>query len=255
MLPDLWRYRDLVAGLVATELKVKYRGSALGFLWSLLQPLAMIVIYSIAFRHIIRIPIDRFPVFLVAGLLPWSFFAASTSAATVSLMNSAGLLRKVYFPRATIPVATVLFHLIQMLLALVVFLPALLVLNERLPWTLVFYPVVLALQSVFVTGVALALSALTVAFRDLRHLTEVGLVMLFWLTPVVYARTMVPPALHTLYAFNPMTAFVTAYHEIVYQGRPPAAAAFLAMAAWATAAVVAGWTVFRRRAPYLVEDL
>jgi lipopolysaccharide transport system permease protein len=255
MLADTLRYRDLLFNLVGTELKVKYRGSALGFLWSLLHPLAMIVVYSVAFRYIIRIQIDRFPVFLIAGLLPWTFFASSASASTISLMNNATLLKKVYFPREIIPVATVLFNLAQMLLALVVFLPSLLVVSGGLPWTLAFYPVVVALQAVFVVGVALALSALTVLFRDLRHLTDVGLAMLFWLTPVVYARTMVPPQIHALYALNPMTAFVTAYQAIAYWGRPPAPADVAAMAAWAIVAMAVGWSIFRRRAAYLAEDL
>lgn len=252
---DILRYRDLLLNLVATELKVKYRGSALGFLWSLLNPLALILIYSVAFRYIVRIQIDRYAVFLIAGLLPWGFFASSATASTISLMVNATLLKKVYFPREIIPASTVLFNLTQMLLALAVFLPSLLVLHTHLPWTLVFYPAVLGLQVLFVIGVAMALSVLTVVFRDLRHLTEVGLTMLFWLTPIVYSLSMVPPRLRALFALNPMATFVSAYQEIAYWGRPPGAGAFLAMAGWAAGALVVGWTIFRRRAPYVAEDL
>lgn len=255
MLVGLVRYRDLLVQLVATELRVKYRGSVLGFLWSLLNPLALIVVYSLAFRYIIRIQIDRYTVFLVAGLLPWQFFASSLAASTVSLMTNASLLKKVQFPREVLPVATVLFNLIQKVLALLVFLPSLLVLRDGVPWTVVFYPAVLALQTLFVIGAALALSALTVTFRDLRHLTEVALMMLFWLTPIVYAAAMVPPALQGLFALNPMVSFATAYQDIVYWGRPPAAATVAAMLAWAAASLAAGSVVFRRRAPYLAEEL
>jgi ABC-type polysaccharide/polyol phosphate export permease len=241
--------------LVLAELKVKYRGSVLGFLWSLLNPLALIVIYSIAFRYIIRIPIERFTVFLIAGLLPWSFFAGSAMASTVSLMINAGLLKKVHFPREILPASTVLFNLIQMLLALAVFLPSLVVLGRRVPWTLVYYPAVLGLQVLFVLGVALGLSALTVVFRDLRHLTEVGLTMLFWLTPVVYHVSMVPERLRALFLLNPMAAYVSAYQEITYWGRPLSAGVFATMTGWALASLLVGWTIFRRRAPYLAEDL
>ncbi|MDI6773429.1 MAG: ABC transporter permease [bacterium] len=249
------RYRDLLFSLVLTELKVKYRGSTLGFLWSLLNPLALILIYSVAFRYIIRIQIERFTVFLIAGLLPWGFFASSATASTISLMVNAGLLKKVHFPREILPAATVLFNLIQTLLALAVFLPSLFVLRGSVPWTLVFYPVVLAIQAVFVLGVALGLSALTVSFRDLRHLTEVGLTMLFWLTPIVYRISMVPAGMQAAFRLNPMTSFVSVYQDIAYWGRPPSAGDFLVLAGWAVGALLVGWAIFRRRAPYLAEDL
>ncbi|MDR7485178.1 MAG: ABC transporter permease [Armatimonadota bacterium] len=252
---DLLRYRDLLLNLVAAELRAKYRGSALGFLWSLLNPLALIVIYSIAFRSIIRIPIERFPVFLIAGILPWTFFSSSSMAATISLMVNASLLKKVRFPREIIPASVVLFHLVQKVLALVVFLPSLLVLAGHLPWTLVFYPMVLGLQVLFVMGVAMALSVLTVAYRDLRHLTEVALTMLFWLTPIVYRADMVPATLRLIFAANPMTSFVSAFQDITYWGRPPDPGTFLAMAGWAGASLVVGLAMFRQRAAYVAEDL
>jgi lipopolysaccharide transport system permease protein len=255
VLASTLRYRDLLSALVVTELKVKYRGSALGFLWSLLNPLALIIIYSIAFRYIIRIQIERFSVFLIAGLLPWQFFAGTAMASTISLMANAGLLKKVYFPREIIPVATVLFNFIQLVLALVVFLPFSAFMRGQVPWTLVLYPLVLGLQVVFGTGVALALSSLTVVFRDLRHLTEVGLAMMFWLTPIVYSPSMVPDSLRVLLVANPMTAFVTAYQDIAYWGRVPASGTFLAMAGWAVATLAAGWIIFRWRAPTLAEEL
>jgi ABC-type polysaccharide/polyol phosphate export permease len=252
---DVLRYRDLLINLVATELKVKYRGSTLGFLWSLLNPLALITIYTIAFRYIVRIQIERYAVFLVAGILPWQFFANSALTSTISLMVNASLLKKVYFPREIIPAATVVFNLIQMTIALAVFLPSLLVLTGRLPWTLVFYPAVLGLQVLFVIGVAMGLSALTVVFRDLRHLTEVGLMMLFWMTPILYSVSMVPEWLRSVFAFNPMTSYVSAYQDIAYWGRPPEPALWLAMAVWAALALLVGGAIFRRRAPYLAEDL
>jgi ABC-type polysaccharide/polyol phosphate export permease len=255
MLAETYRYRDLLFNLVATELKVKYRGSVLGFVWSLLNPLALILVYSLAFRYIMRIQIEHFPVFLITGLLPWSFFASSASASTVSLMNSAGLLKKVYFPREIIPAATVFFNFVQMMLALIVFLPSLLLLRGSVPWTLIYYPGVLALQVLFVTGVALGLSALTVIFRDLRHLTEIGLTMLFWLTPIIYPLSMAPPKLQAVLAFNPMTSFVSSYQDLAYWGRVPSPEAFVAMTAWTAASLLVGWTIFRRRSPYLAEDL
>jgi ABC-type polysaccharide/polyol phosphate export permease len=251
----LLHYRELLWNLVGAELKVKYRGSALGFLWSLLNPLALIIVYSVAFQYLLRIQLEHFSVFLIAGLLPWSFFAGSAMASTISLMVNAGLLKQVHFPRVVLPAATVLFNLVQMLLALVVFLPSVLVLRGVVPWTLVYYPLVLVLQIAFVTGVALALSALTVTFRDLRHLTEVTLSFLFWLTPVIYHVSMIPSEWQTALGFNPMTAYVSAFQEITYWGRPLSAPAIATMLGWAAASLLVGWTLFQRRAPSLAEDL
>jgi lipopolysaccharide transport system permease protein len=253
--PQVFRYRDLLFNLVATELKVKYRGSALGFLWSLLNPLALILIYTIAFTYILQIKIERFAVFLIAGILPWQFFAGSALAATISLMVNANLLKKVQFPRLIIPAATVLFNLIQMIIALAVFLPAVVIIGRHVPWTLVFYPVVLGLQALFVVGVAMGLSALTVVFRDLRHLTEVGLTMLFWFTPILYSVSMVPAWLRPIFLANPMSAFVTAYQDITYWGRPLSAGLLLTMVGWTVGVLLAGGAIFRWRAPYLAEDL
>ncbi len=252
---DVLRYRDLLVNLVATELKVKYRGSFLGFLWSLLNPLALILIYTFAFQYIMRIQIEHFSVFLITGLLPWGFFASSAMGSTTSLMANAGLIKKVYFPREVIPAAVVLFNLIQMVLALAVFFLLLPVLRGAVPWTLVFYPLILALHVLFVMGVALGLSALTVTFRDLRHLTEVGLTMLFWLTPIIYSISMVPPTLHVLFRLNPMTAFALAYQDAAYWGRVPDGSTIATMAGWAAAVFLIGWMIFRRRVPYLAEDL
>lgn len=255
MLVDAFRYRELLVNLVATELKVKYRGSALGFLWSLLNPLALILIYSVAFQYLLRIQLEHFTVFLIAGLLPWGFFAGSATASTLSLMDNASLLKQVHFPREILPTATVVFNLIQMLLALVVFLPSVLVLRGFVPWTLVYYPAVLVLLLAFVVGVALALSSLTVVFRDLRHLTEVGLTLLFWLTPIIYHVSMVPAGWQAALAVNPMTSYVSAFQEITYWGRPLPPSAFLVMSLWSGASLLIGWMVFRRRAPYVAEDL
>jgi ABC-2 type transport system permease protein len=176
-------------------------------------------------------------------------------ASTISLMNAAALVKKVYFPREIIPAAVVLFNLIQTLLALVVFLPSMLVLRGGIPWALVFYPIVLALFALFSTGIALGLSALTVTFRDLRHLTEVVLAMLFWITPIVYSISMVPERLRVIFAFNPLTPFVSAFQDTAYWGRVPQPAVFLTMAIWAVGVLLVGWVIFRRLAPYLAEDL
>lgn len=253
--PSLFQYRELLKNLVIKDLKVKYRNSFLGFLWSLLNPLMMIVVYSVALKYILRVQIENFPLFLVVGILPWNLFSGTAIASTEAIIGNANLIKKIAFPREILPIATVLFHTAQFLLALLVFFPALLFLGA--PWTaaIVAYPLVLLLQVIFTLGVALFLSAITVSYRDIKYLTEVALMILFWMTPVVYHLPMVPESVRWLFELNPLTAYITAYHEMLYWGRWPSAQMLLLGSLWAVLALGVGSWVFRRHQQSFAEDL
>ncbi|MCS7197418.1 MAG: ABC transporter permease [Candidatus Bipolaricaulota bacterium] len=253
--PSLFQYRELLKNLVIKDLKVKYRNSFLGFLWSLLNPLMMIIVYSVVLRYILRVQIENFPLFLIIGILPWNLFSGTAIAATEAITGNANLIKKIAFPREVLPLATVLFHVAQFLLALLVFFPALAFLGA--PWTpaIALYPLVLLLQVVFTGGVALFLSAIAVAYRDIKYLTEIALMILFWMTPVVYHFSMVPERVRWLFELNPMTAYITAYHDMLYWGRWPDAQMVLLGSLWAVLALGVGSWVFRRRQRLFTEDL
>ncbi len=253
--PKVWHYRELLKNLIVKDLKLKYRGSFLGFLWSLLNPLAMITVYSIAFKYILRIQLENFTLFLFTGILPWTFFSATAMASTEAVISNANLVKKIYFPREILPLATVLFNLVQFLMALAVFFPVLIFLQGKLSWALLAYPVVMLLHLAFTVGVALLLSAITVFYQDVKHLTEVGLMTLFWITPVLYHLSMVPQQGQILFKLNPLTVYITAYQDIVYWGRWPAMETWALGVLWAGAMLVLGWWVFRRYKPFFVEEL
>jgi ABC-2 type transport system permease protein len=227
----------------------------LGFLWSLLNPLAMIVVYSIAFKYILRIQIENFTLFIITGILPWNFFGSAINASTDAVIGNAGLVKKIFFPREILPLATVLFTLAQFLLALLVFFPALIVLRAPLTWPIVAYPLVLMIHLVFTLGAAFLLSAITVFYPDVKHLTEVALMILFWVTPVVYHLSMVPTEVQTLFRINPLTTYITAYQDIVYWGRWPALQTWTLGGLWACAMLASGWWVFRRFKRSFAEEL
>lgn len=253
--PGLWDYRELLKNLIFKDLKLKYRGSFLGFVWSLLNPLMMILVYSIAFRFILRIQLENYTVFLITGLLPWNFFGTAAMASTEAILANGNLIKGIRFPREILPLSTVAFQGILFLLALAVFFPAALLLHARIGWTLLAYPANFVLQLSFTFGVALGLSALTVSFRDLKHLTEVALLMLFWLTPVLYDVTMIPERFRWLFKLNPMTAYITIYQDLVYWGRWPSWKMWVLSGVWALAALVLGAWVFRRRSPRFAEEI
>jgi ABC-type polysaccharide/polyol phosphate export permease len=222
-LAALVRYRTLLLKLVLKDLKLKYRGSVLGFLWSLVNPLVMIAVYSFAFKYILRSTTEGFVFLVLLGVLAWTFFANSAMMSTGAIADSGPLLKSVFFPRAILPIATVLFNLAQYVLMAVVFLPVMMAVFRVPPaLPMLAYPIFLALQVLFTIGVALVLATGTAFFRDVRHLLEVSLAVLFWTTPIVYEFHMVPEQARLFALASPLTSYVVAYKEIFFYHRWPA---------------------------------
>ncbi len=251
----VWAYRDLVWHLTLRDLRHKYKGSALGFVWSLANPLLMAIVYTIAFKYIVRIPIERFPLFVVSGLLPWTFFMAGVSSATSSIVDNGGLVRKVAFPRAALPIAAVLAQFVQFLLTYVVVVPALALADGGMPASLLGVVPVMILQLVFTCGLGLILAVSYVHARDTRHLVDVGLQVWFWLTPIVYSLALAPAALRSVIRWNPMARFVEAYHGAVVDGTWPGLTSLVILALLAGASGVAGLAIFTRCERRLAELL
>jgi ABC-type polysaccharide/polyol phosphate export permease len=188
------------------------------------------------------------------SLLPWNFFSGSLLAATGSILNNAHLIRKVYFPRETLPVSTVLFCFTQLLLGLAVFLPSLMLSSGLGPcWPMLLSLPLLLLHVAFTAGLALLLAALTTLFRDVVHLTEVALMLLFWLTPIVYPASMAPAPLQSLFKVNPLAAFTIAYQDLLFWRRVPEALVLISVLVFPGLALLLGLSVFRRMGPGFAE--
>jgi len=213
----LYRYREFIRNLVLKDLKLKYRDSVLGFLWSLMNPLLLILVYGFVFGHLFRGGLSDLPYFLMVGILPWNFFAQSLMMATGSILDNGNLIRKVALPMEVFPIATVLFNLAQYVLALLVFFPmALLFFKVSVAWSWILFVPILALHILFTVGVCLMASTATVFYRDVRHFVEILLMLLFWLTPVVYdIRAAAAPLRSALY-MNPLSYFILSYQEVLY---------------------------------------
>jgi ABC-type polysaccharide/polyol phosphate export permease len=255
-LAGLLRYRELIRNLVLKDLKLKYRGSALGFLWSLANPLAMLVVYSVAFTYIIDIRRPRFVLFLFVGLLAWTFFASTISMATTTIAEAGGLLKSVRFPRTVMPMATVLFNLAQYLMTFAVLLPVMLFVYGVGPAApMLAYPMVLLLLVLLTSGLALIVATANVYYRDVKHLVEVGLQVLFWATPVVYDLNDVPARLRPLILWSPMSPFISALHDIFYRQAWPGPAIWTTAAVWSVVVFLGGLLVFLRFEDRLAEQL
>ena len=255
-------HRGLLATLTARELKGRYRGSVLGFFWSLVQPLLLLAVYSFVFGVVFQPRAggraDPYPLFLVCGLFPWIWFATALSEGCVSLVANSGLIRRAVFPSELLPVVPVLSNLVHLLLALPV-LAAGLVVGRLLGaevggWGAVALPLVLMLQVPLIAGLALALAALHAHFKDVRDLLTSVLTLLFFVTPILYPIEAIPiPSLRWVVRLSPATPFTEAYQQVLFEGRFPEPILWLEMAALGLVAWAIGGWIFGRLRETLVE--
>jgi len=252
---ELFRYRDLVRNLVVCDLRVRYRNSALGFFWSLLSPLLMMIVFTFVFT--VMVPSggpEHYPIFFLAGLLPWQFFTNSISVATVSVVENAHLIKKIYFPRDVLPLARVLSNLVHFLLALLVFFALYPFFGMRISGWVLLLPAIILIQLSFTLGLAFVFSTLNVFYRDTRHVTDTLMLLWFFLTPVFYSLDNVRPAflglgidLHRLiYTLNPMASLVALYRAVLYYGVPPDLGMSLGTSLIALICLWIGYRVFCR---------
>jgi lipopolysaccharide transport system permease protein len=250
-LGSLLRYRGLIQSLVARELKARYRGSALGFVWSFVNPLLLLSIYSFVFTTIManNDPTTRpFAVFLFCGLLPWTWFLASLTEATSSLISGGNLIKKVLFPAEVLPIVSVLANMVHFLLGLVILAAFMIGFRHypnplSLPW----FPVVVLVQLIFTLGLALAASALTVHFRDIRDLLANVLTLWFFATPIIYPYFM--PAVGRflwLFRLNPFYHLAISYQEILFFDRFGHARSLLLLGLLSIGVFLAGYWLFDR---------
>jgi ABC-type polysaccharide/polyol phosphate export permease len=249
-LGDLYRFRELVVMLVGRDLKVRYKRSILGMFWTLLNPLLQMAVFTFIFSTIMKVEIPGFPVFLLAGLLPWTLISVSTIGASVSLINNQGLIRKVAVPQAVYPLAVVASKLVDLVLSLVPLVVLALVLGRPPGFSWVFVPVALLFATAFSAGLALVFSTLTVFFRDIRHLIDILFQLWFYLTPVLYPVSFLDklpdPWMKSVLLLNPAAYVVECFQASIYEGRFPDARLVGLAAISAAASLVLGLLVFLR---------
>jgi len=213
---------ELLAGLIRKDLKVKYQGSVLGFLWSLANPLLLLIVYTFVFQVVLKNNVPRFGYFLLSGLLIWNMFTGSVATATDAVVGNAGLVKKVRFPLGVLPLTSVGFHVVHFVLQLGVLLVVMLVTGYTafIGWHLLLAIPAVAVALVLTTGLAFLVAALNVRYRDTKHIVEVVLMAGFWINPIVYSVSLVSAHLHgamgVAYYLNPMAGVVVAMQRAIY---------------------------------------
>lgn len=246
-LKSLWEYRELLYFLTWRDIKVRYKQTILGAAWAILQPLVSMLIFSIFFGRLVKVPSDGipYPLFSFTALVPWTFFANGLNLSSNSLINSANLLKKVYFPRLAIPLATVLAGVVDFILAFVVLLGMIAFYGVRPTINIVWTPLFLLLALVTSLGVGLWLSALNVKYRDVRYIVPFLIQVWLFSTPVAYPSSLLSEPWRTVYALNPMVGVVEGFRWALLGTNTAPGLMVLASAVAALLILITGAIYFR----------
>ena len=255
-LVQLYRYRGLVLALVIRHLATRYRGSVLGYLWSLLNPLCLMAVYTLVFHYYVRGGgMEHYALFLFCGLLPWLWTSAGINEGTSAIVSSGHLITKSMFPAQVLPAVAVVANLANFILSLPVLFGFMLASGVPLHLTLVTLPVVMGIHLCFLLGVVLALSALNVHFRDVQHIVANALTLLFFLCPILYPVSTVPESYRFTLELNPLAGLTLLYHAVILEGVLPDWTQVVYVSAWSLLALGLGTLFFERYRESFAESL
>lgn len=247
-LKELWAYRELLYFLIWRDVKVRYKQTALGVGWAIIQPVTTMIVFSVFFGRLGKIPSDGipYPIFAYAALVPWTFFAQGMGQASNSLVGSANLIKKVYFPRLSVPIASVTSGIIDFSIAFVILLGMMLYYGILPTLNVIWLPCLLVLTVVTSLGVSLWLSALNVQFRDVRHVLPFLIQLWFFATPVAYPSSLLSEPWRTLYSLNPMVGVVEGFRWALLGTETAPGPMLIVSSLTALALLVGGAFYFRR---------
>ena len=252
---EILKYRELIESLVWKNIKVRYHGSALGYLWSFLSPFLMIGLFTLIFSYFLRIKIEHYPLFLISAIIPWSFLSSSLLLGAQSLVSHTEFIKKMYCPREIFPLSLILTNVVVLLASLLAVIPFIFYFKGTLGASFLMLPIVIFIHFLFTLGLALILSCLHVFYRDVGHILDFLLMFWFYLTPVLYPLSMVPEFFQIFFYFNPMFHIISLYRDILYSGIFPSFGFFLSSFVIGLVVLGAGWKVFRTLEQLVAKEL
>ena len=257
---ELWKWRELLWQMVGREVKARYKQSFLGYFWVIINPFAQMVVMSLAFSVIMRVPTMAaphipYPVFLFVGLLPWMFFANSLSGAVNSLVVGSGLLTKVYFPRTVLVLATIMAKAVDFLFSVIPLVGYMVVYSIGVNWQALWLVPILLIQLVFMIGLGLFLAAANLLYRDVQYLLALVLTLWMYLTPIIYPVDIVPMAWKWVFQINPMRVLVNAYRQVLLGGGQPNVMGLLLAAGLSLLTLIVGLAYFKSREKVFADNV
>jgi homopolymeric O-antigen transport system permease protein len=253
--PAVLHAADLLRELVGRDIKVRYKRSLLGMVWTLLNPLAQLLVFAFVFRVVLPLNIPNYASFLFIGIIVWGWFQNSLYQASSSVVDNSTLIKQPGFPAAILPVVTVVTQLIHFLLATLVLLPFVAVAGVPPSVALLWLPVLVAVQFLVTLGVSYVMAALHVTFRDTQYTLGVLLMLGFYLTPIVYDSSMIPPHYRSYFALNPLLHLVDSYRAILLRGETPRLGPLALLAPASAVLAWGGYRIFKRASHRFIEEL
>jgi lipopolysaccharide transport system permease protein len=248
-------YRELIKILTISELKVKYQSSVLGFAWSLLNPLLMMLVLYLVFSNVFKAGQDQFALYLLIGIVSWRFLANWSSASMGAIVGKSSLVTKIYIPRQVLVISNVLSCFISSILEFLVLVPLLIILGAGLSYYILLFPAIHLIHFMIVYGISLILASLYVYYRDLNQIWEVLIQIGFFLSPIVYPLATVPPEYLKYYMLNPITALIQMYRDVLLYHRLPSLESTALTVAAGLILMAAGSLIFKRLERRFAEEI
>lgn len=246
-LKEIFDYKEMIFSLVKRDLRGRYKGSVLGFLWTFLNPLLQLIVYTFVFSVVMRAGVEDYYLFLFVALVPWTFFASSVSGGASCIVGQKDLVNKIYFPREVLPIAHVLSQLVNMLLTFIVVIAVLLISGKGINlYAWLALPIVILQETLLAFGLTMLFSSVAVFFRDTQYI--IGIVIMAWqfISPVMYSTNQVPEQLRGIFNLNPMTPIIEAYRDIFYYKQFPDMQNFILGTIMGIAMLIIGWITFTK---------
>ena len=218
---ELYLYRELLKTNIKKEIRGKYKGSFLGVLWSFVNPLLMVLVYAIVFPYILRVQEENYLIFLIVATIPWTFFTSCISQGTTTIIGNGGLIKKVYFPRAILPISVVTSGLVNFLISCLIIFLFLIFSGVGFSIYIFLLPLIIIVEYILILSFVFILSAINVYIRDVEYIMNFVIMMLFYATPILYSFTLIPERLRMIFNLNPMAHIINAYRDILYYQQLP----------------------------------
>lgn len=257
MFKELYQYRELLKTNIKKEIRGKYKASALGVLWSFINPLLQTLVYALVFPHILGNRVDNYIVYLVCGIIPWTYFHTVLNQCTGCIRNNYGIIKKVYFPRVILPISVMVSALVNFLISCIIILCFCLIYGVGMSWHIVFVPLIAVLEGLFGLGIGMALGAADAYYQDLEYLVTFILQLMFYGSPIVYQLSQFGSdnIIVKLIELNPITIFINSYRDCFLYHQMPDFAKLAYAGAFALAVVLIGYFVFKKLEKGFAEQL